>query len=255
MPSFLLLFRRRRHLHLVPPFFSTLSATPPPFTSRSFLTLPPTIQHLTATRTLPYPPKPLYDIITDIPSYPLFLPYLTSARVLTYSAPDAKYGKRWPRTAELGVNWGGVLGMSFRSRVFCVPERIVEAVAGPRGKRMAEVGKGERGQLAHYEGFTKEEQEEQEQGDYDTSGVFSSLMARWTLRQIPYNSPFPSTSRREERLAQKGEPVRTEVDLEIEVKFTNPAYATLSQAAAPKMADIMIEAFEERTRNLLVGEE
>lgn len=248
MPSFLLLFRRRHlHLHLQP--FFTLSATPS--VTRSFLTLPPTIQHLSATRTLPYPPKPLYDIITDIPSYPLFLPFLTSARVLTYSAPDAKYGKRWPRTAELGVNWGGVLEMGFKSRVFCVPERSVEAVAGPRG-RMVEVGK-EGGQLAHYEGFTKEEQEEE--GDYDAGGVFSSLMARWTLRQLPYTSPLPSTtSGREEILAQKGEPVRTEVDLAIELQFTNPAYATLSQAAAPKMADIMIEAFEKRTRNLLVGE-
>lgn len=252
MPSFLLF--RRRHLHNfhLQPFF-TLSTTPP--RTRSFLTLPPTIQHLTATRTLPYPPKPLYDIITDISSYPLFLPYLTSARVLTYSAPDAKYGKRWPRTAELGVNWGGLLEMGFRSRVFCVPERSVEAVAGPRG-RIVEVGKGE-GELAHYEGFTKEkeEEEEEEEGDYDTGGVFSSLMARWTFRQLPYTSPFPSTSGREGIFAQKGEPVRTEVDLAIELEFTNPAYATLSQAAAPKMADMMIEAFEKRTRYLLFAEE
>lgn len=143
--------------------------------------------------------------------------------------------------------------MSFKSRVFCVPERSVEAVAGPR-ERMVEVGKGG-GQLAHYEVFTKEEQEEEEEGDYDTGGVFSFLMARWTLRQLPYTSPFPSTSGREEILAQKGESVRTKVDLAIELEFTNPAYATLSQAAAPKMADIMIEAFEKRTRNLLVGEE
>ena len=248
MPSsLLLLLRRHRHhhnLHLHP--FFTLSTTLT--RTRSFLTFPPNIQHLTATRTLPYPPKPLYEIITNIASYPLFLPYLASARVLTYSAPDAKYGKRWPRTAELGVNWGGVLEMGFRSRVFCVPERSVEALAGPRG-RMVEVGKG-RGELAHYEGFMKED--EGEEGDYDTGGVFSYLMTRWTLRQLPYNSPFLSTSGREGILAQKGKPLRTEVDLAIELEFANPAYAALSQAAAPKMADIMIEAFEERARNLLV---
>lgn len=151
--------------------------------------------------------------------------------------------------------------MGFKSRVFCVPDRSVEAVAGPRGRRMVEVGKGEEeGQLAHYEGFTKEEEEEEEEaGDHDTGGVFTSLVARWTLRQLPYPSPFPSTSGREEGegilFAQKGEPVRmTEVELAIELEFTNPAYATLSQAAAPKMADIMIEAFEKRTRNLLIGE-
>lgn len=152
--------------------------------------------------------------------------------------------------------------MGFKSRVFCVPEKSVEAVAGPRGKRrMVEVGKGEGpGQLlAHYEGFTKEEEEEQA-GDYDTGGIFTSLVARWTLRQLPYTtSPFPSTSSgREEGIllaqAQKGEPSRrTEVDLAIDLEFTNPAYAKLSQAAAPKMADIMIEAFEKRTKNLLIG--
>lgn len=143
--------------------------------------------------------------------------------------------------------------MGFRSRVFCVPERSVEAVAGPRG-RMVEVRK-EGGELAHYEGLTKEEEEEEEQVDYDTGGVFSSLMTRWTLRQLPYPSPFPSTSGQEEILAQGGKPVRTEVALAIELEFSNPAYAVLSQAAAPKMADIMIEAFEKRARNLLVGEE
>lgn len=150
--------------------------------------------------------------------------------------------------------------MGFKSRVFCVPERSVEAVAGPRGRRrMVEVGKGEGQLLAHYEGFTKEEEEE-EAGDFDTGGAFTSLMARWTLRQLPYNSsPFPSTSAGGEEgmlLAQHvGEPVRTGVDLAIELEFTNPAYATLSQAAAPKMADIMIEAFEKRTRSLLIGKE
>lgn len=253
MPFLLLLRRRRRrHHNLHQHTFFTLPKTFPPCPrTRTFLTLPPTTQQLKATRTLPYPSKPLYNIITDIASYPLFLPYLTSARVLTYSAPDATYGKRWPRTAELGVNWGGVLEMGFRSRVFCVPERSVEAVAGPRW-RMMEVGKGG-GELAHYEGFAREEEEEEEKGDYDTGGVFSSLMTSWALRQLPHTAPFPSTSGREGVLAQEDK--RTEVDLAIKVEFANPAYAALSQAAAPKMADIMIEAFEKRARSLLVGGE
>lgn len=138
--------------------------------------------------------------------------------------------------------------MGFRSRVFCVPERSVEAVAGPRG-RVVEVGKG-RADLAHYEGLTKEEkeEEEEEEGYYDTGGVFSSLMTRWTLRQLP------STSGREGIFSQEDKPrMGTEVDLAIDVEFASPAYAALSQAAAPKMADIMIEAFEKRARSLLIG--
>lgn len=168
-----------------------------------------------------------------------------------------------------------MLEMGFRSRVFCVPERSVEAVAGPHGRRrrmmrrrrIKEVGKGGGGgggeEVAHYEGFAKEEEEEEEEkkGDYDTGGVFNSLITRWTLRQLP-SSPsshpaasFASTpsARELSLLSEQQEDKRTEVNLDIEVEFANPAYAALSQAAAPKMADIMIDAFENRARSLLVG--
>ena len=40
----------------------------------------------------------------------------------------------------------------------------------------------------------------------------------------------------------------------IEVRFANAMYAALSKAAAPKVAGIMIDAFEKRARDLL-GEE
>lgn len=127
----------------------------------------------------------------------------------------------------------------------------MEAFAGPR-RRMIEIGEGG-GELAHYEGFAKEEEEEEEKGDYDTGGVFSSLMTSWTLQQLPYTAPFPSTPGREGILAQEDK--RTEVVIAIEVEFANPAYAAFSRAAAPEMADIMIEAFEKRARSLLVGGE
>lgn len=39
----------------------------------------------------------------------------------------------------------------------------------------------------------------------------------------------------------------------IEFQFSNPIYAALSQAIAPKVAGIMIEAFEVRARKLLDG--
>jgi coenzyme Q-binding protein COQ10 len=41
--------------------------------------------------------------------------------------------------------------------------------------------------------------------------------------------------------------------LSIEFKFSNPVYAGLSNAVAPKVADVMIEAFERRARELLDG--
>jgi coenzyme Q-binding protein COQ10 len=46
---------------------------------------------------------------------------------------------------------------------------------------------------------------------------------------------------------------KTEVNLTIEYQFANPLYAALSSAAAPKVADKMIEAFENRVKAVLEG--
>jgi coenzyme Q-binding protein COQ10 len=43
----------------------------------------------------------------------------------------------------------------------------------------------------------------------------------------------------------------TQVRLDLEFAFANPLYATLSAAAAPKVADLMVKAFEERVDALL----
>ena len=46
---------------------------------------------------------------------------------------------------------------------------------------------------------------------------------------------------------------KTEVSLSIEYQFANPMYAALSSAAAPKVAEKMIEAFEKRVRAVIEG--
>lgn len=46
---------------------------------------------------------------------------------------------------------------------------------------------------------------------------------------------------------------QTEVHLSLEFQFSNPIYAALSKAVAPKIAGVMIEAFEVRARKLLEG--
>ena len=43
----------------------------------------------------------------------------------------------------------------------------------------------------------------------------------------------------------------TEVNLAIEFQFSNPIYGSLSKAVAPKLAEVMIEAFEKRAKLLL----
>ena len=46
---------------------------------------------------------------------------------------------------------------------------------------------------------------------------------------------------------------QTEVSLAIEFQFANPIYGTLSAGAAPKVAEMMIRAFEERVKSVLEG--
>lgn len=46
---------------------------------------------------------------------------------------------------------------------------------------------------------------------------------------------------------------QTEVSLAIEFQFANPIYSTLSASAAPKVAEMMIRAFEERVKSVLEG--
>lgn len=98
--------------------------------ARSFLSNPfsDNVQTLTATRTLPYPAKAIYNIIADVPAYSRFLPYCKSSSVTQVSSPDAN-GKTWPSEAEIVVGWGDI-SESFRSKIYCVPETVVEAVGG-----------------------------------------------------------------------------------------------------------------------------
>lgn len=46
---------------------------------------------------------------------------------------------------------------------------------------------------------------------------------------------------------------KTEVSLAIEYEFANPMYGALSSAAAPKVAEKMIEAFEKRVKAVVEG--
>lgn len=46
---------------------------------------------------------------------------------------------------------------------------------------------------------------------------------------------------------------KTEVHLVVQFKFANPIYAALSQAAAPKVAEKMIDAFEKRVKAVVEG--
>jgi coenzyme Q-binding protein COQ10 len=194
---------------------------PNPFASFSPLSSSPSYQTLTASRTLPYAAHPIYNIVADIPSYSSFLPYCQSSHITKWSIPDSTYDRNWPSEAKIQVGYGN-LSESFTSRIFCVPGRIVESVGGgtetelPTADIQHHLAQGTRGADVERHG----------------SGLLTHLRSRWTIEAL-------------------GSGKETEVTLSLEYAFANPMYEMLSAGAAPKVAEMMIKAFEERVRSLL----
>lgn len=80
---------------------------------------------VTATRTLPYPPEPLYKVISCVESYSQFLPFLTASTV-TARDPETNY----PTRAFLTVGYGPLIE-TFTSEVRCDESNwVVEAKSG-----------------------------------------------------------------------------------------------------------------------------
>jgi len=64
-------------------------------------------------------------------------------------------------------------------------------------------------------------------------GILTHLMTRWTVTSIA------------------GSKESTDVNLDIEFQFANPVYAAMSSAVADRVAEVMIEAFEQRVKTEL----
>lgn len=156
------------------------------------------------------------------------------SKAIKWSTPD-KTGRRWPSEVDLKVGWGGY-EEKFTSRVFCVPGSIVEALSG---EAVTDIPKSD---LAHHA--------ETLESVSAPNDMFKSLSARWTLKPFHYKPPSgrPQTDKTEHPSRDQ-----TEVHLMIDFNFANPVYAALSKAVAPKVAGMMIEAFEKRARKLLDG--
>jgi coenzyme Q-binding protein COQ10 len=190
---------------------------PNPFATASGPSEAPQI--LTARRTLPYPSAPIYSIIADVPSYASFLPYCQRSDITHWSAPDKAYGRRWPSEGILTSGYGQITE-SFKSRVYCVPGKIVESVGGDTETNLPTSA------ISHYlDGSTGSGQSA---GD---NGLLRHLRSTWTIEELGGN--------------------KTEVRLSIEYAFANPIYAALSGGVAPKVAEAMIRAFETRVVALL----
>ena len=103
----------------------------------------------------------------------------------------------------------------------------------------------------YYEDGGSAQTESQSSSEDATRKIFSSLLTRWTFREFPFKSPPTDGKRIHDAGHQEESGPRTEVHLVIEVRFASAVYAALGQAAAPKVAGMMIGAFEERAREVL----
>ncbi|KAL2863551.1 ubiquinone-binding COQ10-like protein [Aspergillus lucknowensis] len=191
----------------------------------------PNRRTLTASRTLPYPPPPLFRVISSVESYAEFLPFLTASTV-TARDPVTNY----PTRAYLTVGYGP-LSETFTSKVDCLPEEgVVEARSGEKfdiasdansgGGRTTHAKSG-LGALGAFAGFPGADE-----------GIFEYLSTRWEL--VP---------EAEAGLGSGGQ-ARTTVKLEIRFEFKNQLYAKMMGAVEGEMAGIMIEAFERRIREV-----
>jgi len=211
---------------------------------RTFLTNPFSgPQTLTAHRTLPYPRQIIYSIISDVDSYSTFLPYCRSSVVTKHSNSATADGKSYPEEAQLVIGFNDDVSETFTSRVYCVPESVVEAVSGQTNTSLGA------GEIEHHNVRPAAEQDPSR-----NATVLSHLLTRWRLHSYPYKPPPASATHPETTHKNHDEtsPVpsqeKTEVNLDIEFQFANPVYAALSSAAAPKVAEKMIEAFEKRVK-------
>lgn len=204
-------------------------------------------QSLVASRTLPYPSRLVYETITDVASYQHFIPYCIGSEVTKYSNPTAD-GRRWPEEAKLLIGFNNDVSEVFWSRVYCVPDTVVETVAGSSETTLRS------GDIEHHGDRPPPDQDPARNGN-----VMKTLATRWTLRPFHYKPPPVSATspdsthmNHKETSPLPGQD-RTEVNLSIQYEFANPMYGVLSSAASSKVAEKMIEAFEKRVKSVIEG--
>jgi coenzyme Q-binding protein COQ10 len=107
--------------------------------------------------------------------------------------------------------------------VYCVPGKYVESVGGDTETSLPS------DEIAHHLEEAKLGSGGRRSGG--DNGLLQHLRSKWTVEELGKD--------------------KTGVSLALEFAFTNPFYAALSGGVAPKVADVMIRAFEQRVVALL----
>ncbi|KAK4147075.1 dehydrase and lipid transport-domain-containing protein [Dichotomopilus funicola] len=245
---------------------------------------PPPPKTIHVRRVLPYRPSQIYTLITDIDAYTHFIPHCPHSRVTqwidspvppppsqppttttatttpaattTTATPPPTTTTRLPALADLTVGWGPFT-LSYTSRVYCIPGRILEAVSGNATTGISadvlrSVGYpvADGGAPATTNANTKME------------ALFESLATRWTVEPIvgggggrrrPQEQDGQGQGQRQQHGGGGGsvpDTNWTEVTLSVSFQFANPALGFAVGRLADEKAEEMVQAFEGRARQL-----
>ncbi|KAM5534777.1 hypothetical protein V8D89_011493 [Ganoderma adspersum] len=170
----------------------------------------------------PYTQKQLYELVADASSYPRFLPFCTSARVLKKQPPNPPGNNdgRLHMDVELTVGFMS-FAETYVSKVTCRPYESVEAVAA------------------------------------SSTPLFKSLNTVWRFQPASAQSPHPTaalpppaehtktpTAAQSQTSPGNGSP--TLVTLDLSFAFANPVHAAVSSTVFGQVSKMMVKAFEER---------
>ncbi|KAH9947223.1 dehydrase and lipid transport-domain-containing protein [Amylocystis lapponica] len=174
---------------------------------------------------LPYKPSQLYSVVSDVTSYPQFIPFCTSARILgsSPSASSSSVPAVRPNNMQVEMTVGFLsFKESYISQVSCRPNESVEVVAS------------------------------------SSTPLFKALNTVWRFQpaspQSPHSSskpplsvapatPPPSSSAERETQADDGP---TLVTLDLAFSFASPVHAAVSATFFGQVSKMMVKAFEER---------
>ncbi|KAF5363635.1 hypothetical protein D9756_000660 [Leucocoprinus leucothites] len=178
---------------------------------------------------LPYSQKQLYDVVSDVASYPHFVPFCTESRILKSMTPESGSSGKLSMDAELTV---GFLSFeeSYVSKVTCVPSESVEA------SWFVPV-------LEYYDLFDTTPQATAS----SATPLFKALTTIWRFQPASPQSSHPSAT----PLHLPGEQFGpTLVTLDLVYAFASPIHAGVSATFFGQVSRLMVKAFEERCLSL-----
>ncbi|KAJ3571429.1 hypothetical protein NP233_g3764 [Leucocoprinus birnbaumii] len=173
---------------------------------------------------LPYSQRQLYDVVSDVASYPRFIPFCTGSRILRSLAPKPGFPGKLTMDAELTV---GFLSFeeSYVSKVTCVPDESVEASPFPTVSSTILTSIDPQAVAS------------------SSTPLFKTLATIWRFQPASPQSPHPSTIPLHLHREQHGP---TLVTLDLVYAFASPIHAGVSATFFGQVSKLMVKAFEER---------